>query len=251
MATAVLLFRVCVSDEIYSVWWKPCKLNVTIVVSRLSISSPSHVFPLSPRREWEQQRSLQDAFDQLQAEAKFDADQSRQQLEEKRQEVTAQQAQITVSQLFFKPTKPCLSVKDIQNMSLICIKLQLNVWGFCVITFSWWICCLHCRNWQTLCSLKENTPVIWPPSWKRIKRALSSELYKGLFSICGWWDIVEVYLKCYVDIFDLFLPRELVQTMEQNAVLRKQVSDLTTQSQQRVCFSSLVFSVYMVAIIVP
>lgn len=52
-------------------------------------------------------------------------------------------------------------------------------------------------------------------------------------------------------MFDLFLPRELVQTMEQNAVLRKQVSDLTTQSQQRVCFSSLVFSVYMVAIIVP
>uniref|UniRef100_A0A8C8CP31 Kinesin motor domain-containing protein n=1 Tax=Oncorhynchus tshawytscha TaxID=74940 RepID=A0A8C8CP31_ONCTS len=51
------------------------------------------------QREWEQlleqQRSLQDAFDQLQAEAKFDADQSRQQLEEKRQEVTAQQAQIT------------------------------------------------------------------------------------------------------------------------------------------------------------
>uniref|UniRef100_A0A674E3M3 Kinesin family member 15 n=1 Tax=Salmo trutta TaxID=8032 RepID=A0A674E3M3_SALTR len=98
--------------------------------SELSISSPSHVFPLSPRREWEQlleqQRSLQDAFDQLQAEAKFDADQSRQQLEEKRQEVTAQQAQITVSQLLFKPTKPCLSVKDIQNMSLICIKLQLN-----------------------------------------------------------------------------------------------------------------------------
>uniref|UniRef100_A0A4W5R8D4 Kinesin-like protein n=1 Tax=Hucho hucho TaxID=62062 RepID=A0A4W5R8D4_9TELE len=83
------------------------------------------------QREWEQlleqQRSLQDAFDQLQAEAKFDADQSRQQLEEKRQEVTAQQAQITVSQLLFKPTKPCLSVKDIQNMSLICIKLQLNL----------------------------------------------------------------------------------------------------------------------------
>uniref|UniRef100_A0A8C7D6I1 Kinesin family member 15 n=1 Tax=Oncorhynchus kisutch TaxID=8019 RepID=A0A8C7D6I1_ONCKI len=83
------------------------------------------------QREWEQlleqQRSLQDAFDQLQAEAKFDADQSRQQLEEKRQEVTAQQAQITVSQPLFKSTKHCLSVKDIQNMSLICIKLQLNV----------------------------------------------------------------------------------------------------------------------------
>uniref|UniRef100_A0A8C8CSL2 Kinesin motor domain-containing protein n=1 Tax=Oncorhynchus tshawytscha TaxID=74940 RepID=A0A8C8CSL2_ONCTS len=112
------------------------------------------------QREWEQlleqQRSLQDAFDQLQAEAKFDADQSRQQLEEKRQEVTAQQAQITVSQPLFKSTKHCLSVKDIQNMSLICIKLE-----------------------------------------------------------------------------------KLVQTMEQNAVLRKQVSDLTTQSQQQVCFSSL------------
>uniref|UniRef100_A0A8C7CQU6 Kinesin family member 15 n=1 Tax=Oncorhynchus kisutch TaxID=8019 RepID=A0A8C7CQU6_ONCKI len=83
------------------------------------------------QREWEQlleqQRSLQDAFDQLQAEAKFDADQSRQQLEEKRQEVTAQQAQITVSQPLFKSTKHCLSVKDIQNMSLICIKLQLNL----------------------------------------------------------------------------------------------------------------------------
>uniref|UniRef100_A0A8C7RFB4 Kinesin motor domain-containing protein n=1 Tax=Oncorhynchus mykiss TaxID=8022 RepID=A0A8C7RFB4_ONCMY len=66
------------------------------------------------QREWEQlleqQRSLQDAFDQLQAEAKFDADQSRQQLEEKRQEVTAQQAQITVSQPLFKSTKHCLSL---------------------------------------------------------------------------------------------------------------------------------------------
>lgn len=49
--------------------------------------------------EWEQlleqQRTLQDAFDQLQAEAKFEAAQSRQQLEELKQEVTTQQAKIT------------------------------------------------------------------------------------------------------------------------------------------------------------
>ncbi|KAK6307302.1 hypothetical protein J4Q44_G00224500 [Coregonus suidteri] len=72
------------------------------------------------QQEWEQllaqQRSLQDAFDQLQAKAKFEADQSRQQLEDKQQDVTAQQAQITVSQLLFKPTKPCFSVKDIQSL---------------------------------------------------------------------------------------------------------------------------------------
>ncbi|XP_029569252.1 kinesin-like protein KIF15 [Salmo trutta] len=106
------------------------------------------------QREWEQlleqQRSLQDAFDQLQAEAKFDADQSRQQLEEKRQEVTAQQAQIT----------------ELTN---------------------------------ALQSEREHTS------------NLTSQLKEDKESTL----------------------EELVQTMEQNAVLRKQVSDLTTQSQQR------------------
>lgn len=33
-------------------------------------------------------------------------------------------------------------------------------------------------------------------------------------------------------MFDLFLPRELVQNMEQNVVLKKQVSDWTTQNQK-------------------
>uniref|UniRef100_A0A4W5RBZ9 Kinesin family member 15 n=1 Tax=Hucho hucho TaxID=62062 RepID=A0A4W5RBZ9_9TELE len=112
------------------------------------------------QREWEQlleqQRSLQDAFDQLQAEAKFDADQSRQQLEEKRQEVTAQQAQIT------ELTKALQSERE------------------------------HTSN-------------------------LTSQLKEDKESTL----------------------EELVQTMEQNAVLRKQVSELTTQSQQQVCFSSL------------
>uniref|UniRef100_A0A8C8CQ03 Kinesin motor domain-containing protein n=1 Tax=Oncorhynchus tshawytscha TaxID=74940 RepID=A0A8C8CQ03_ONCTS len=115
------------------------------------------------QREWEQlleqQRSLQDAFDQLQAEAKFDADQSRQQLEEKRQEVTAQQ--------------------ELTN---------------------------------ALQSEREHTSNLT----SQLKEDKESTLEK------------------------------LVQTMEQNAVLRKQVSDLTTQSQQQVCFSSLVFRVYMV-----
>ncbi|XP_010877142.1 kinesin-like protein KIF15-A [Esox lucius] len=68
-------------------------------ISHLSSSLISTQLQLQEvRREWEQlleeQRSLQDAFDQLQAEAKFDADQSRQWLEEKQQEITAQQAHI-------------------------------------------------------------------------------------------------------------------------------------------------------------
>ena len=55
----------------------------------------------NPRLEWEQlleeHRTLQDSFDQLQAEAKFDADEARQQLEKGQQELAAQQALITVS----------------------------------------------------------------------------------------------------------------------------------------------------------
>uniref|UniRef100_A0A6Q2YC08 Kinesin motor domain-containing protein n=1 Tax=Esox lucius TaxID=8010 RepID=A0A6Q2YC08_ESOLU len=93
-------------------------------ISHLSSSLISTQLQLQEvRREWEQlleeQRSLQDAFDQLQAEAKFDADQSRQWLEEKQQEITAQQAHIKVSQLLFKTTKPCFSLKN----CLICITL--------------------------------------------------------------------------------------------------------------------------------
>ena len=45
----------------------------------------------------EEQRALQDAFDGLQAEAKFDADQNGQQLEDSRQDNGRQQAKISVS----------------------------------------------------------------------------------------------------------------------------------------------------------
>uniref|UniRef100_A0A4W5RKE0 Kinesin family member 15 n=1 Tax=Hucho hucho TaxID=62062 RepID=A0A4W5RKE0_9TELE len=80
------------------------------------------------RREWEQpleqQRSLQDAFDQIQAEAKFEADQSRQQLEDNQQDIIAQQAQITVSQLLFKPTKEL-----VQNMEQnVVLRKQVSDW---------------------------------------------------------------------------------------------------------------------------
>ncbi|XP_046903869.1 kinesin-like protein KIF15-B [Hypomesus transpacificus] len=52
-------------------------------------------FTLEREQLLEQQRSLQDALDQLQAEAKFDVDQLWQHLEEKQQEIATQQAQIT------------------------------------------------------------------------------------------------------------------------------------------------------------
>uniref|UniRef100_A0A3Q0T992 Kinesin family member 15 n=1 Tax=Amphilophus citrinellus TaxID=61819 RepID=A0A3Q0T992_AMPCI len=51
--------------------------------------------------EWEQlleqHRTLQDSFDQLQAEAKFEADQSRQQLRDRQQEIDELKAEITLS----------------------------------------------------------------------------------------------------------------------------------------------------------
>uniref|UniRef100_A0A4W6FK04 Kinesin-like protein n=1 Tax=Lates calcarifer TaxID=8187 RepID=A0A4W6FK04_LATCA len=53
--------------------------------------------------EWEQlleqHRTLQDSFDQLQAEAKFEADQARQQLQDRQQEIDELKAQLTVREL--------------------------------------------------------------------------------------------------------------------------------------------------------
>lgn len=52
------------------------------------------------RLEWEQlleqNRTLQDSFDQLQAEAKFEADQAGQQLCDKQQEIDQLKAEVTV-----------------------------------------------------------------------------------------------------------------------------------------------------------
>lgn len=57
---------------------------------------------LQSRLEWEQlleqHRTLQDSFDQLQAEAKFEADQARQQLQDRQQEIDELKAQLTVSE---------------------------------------------------------------------------------------------------------------------------------------------------------
>ena len=53
-----------------------------------------------PRLEWEQlleqHTCLQDSFDQLQAETKFEADQARQQLLDSQQDATSLRAHITV-----------------------------------------------------------------------------------------------------------------------------------------------------------
>lgn len=55
------------------------------------------------RLEWEQlleqHRTLQDSFDQLQAEAKFEADQARQQLYDRQQEIDELKAEVTVTEL--------------------------------------------------------------------------------------------------------------------------------------------------------
>lgn len=47
----------------------------------------------------EQHRTLQDSFDQVQAEAKFEADQTKQQLQERQQEVDSLKAQLMVGKL--------------------------------------------------------------------------------------------------------------------------------------------------------
>lgn len=72
-----------------------------------------HLPCLHSRLEWEQlleqHRTLQDSFDQLQAEAKFEADQARQQLQDRQQEIDELKAQLTVRELinsslaFFNP----------------------------------------------------------------------------------------------------------------------------------------------------
>lgn len=58
---------------------------------------------LHPRLEWEQlleqHRTLQDSFDHLQAEAKFEADQARQQLQDGQQKIDELKAQLMVSEL--------------------------------------------------------------------------------------------------------------------------------------------------------
>ncbi|XP_033967309.1 kinesin-like protein KIF15 isoform X2 [Pseudochaenichthys georgianus] len=104
--------------------------------------------------EWEQlleqHRTLQDSFDQLQAEAKFDADQAQQQLQDKQQEIDQLKTQLT----------------------------KLN---------------------SSLQMEQEHTSI------------LISQLTENKESTS----------------------KELIETMEQNTLLRKQVSDLTVQKQQQ------------------
>ena len=61
-----------------------------------------------PRLEWEQlleqHRTLQDTFDQMQAEAKFDADQAKRQLQDGQQEIQKLKTQLTVSALIISTT---------------------------------------------------------------------------------------------------------------------------------------------------
>lgn len=58
---------------------------------------------LYSRLEWEQlleqHRTLQDSFDQLHAESKFDSDQARQQLQDRQQEIDQLKAEVLVSEL--------------------------------------------------------------------------------------------------------------------------------------------------------
>lgn len=95
---------------------------------------------LHPRLEreqlLEQQRSLQDALDQLQAEAKFDVDQLWQHLEEKQQEIATQQAQITVSRpSFFTRHQPLPPEGRVWGVSC---GLVVVTWGFCRVL----MCCV-------------------------------------------------------------------------------------------------------------
>uniref|UniRef100_A0A665WJP9 Kinesin family member 15 n=1 Tax=Echeneis naucrates TaxID=173247 RepID=A0A665WJP9_ECHNA len=73
-------------------------------MSQLSSSLISTQLQLDKiQMEWEQlleqHRTLQDSFDQLQAEAKFEADQARQQLQDRQQEIDELKVQLTVSEL--------------------------------------------------------------------------------------------------------------------------------------------------------
>ncbi|KAG7254336.1 hypothetical protein CRUP_033025, partial [Coryphaenoides rupestris] len=69
------------------------QLSSTLITTQLQLDNV--------QLEWEQlleqHRGLQDSFDQLQAETRFEADQARQQLQDSQQEATSLRAQITVS----------------------------------------------------------------------------------------------------------------------------------------------------------
>lgn len=71
----------------------------------LYLSPPSC---LLPRLEWEQllehHRVLQDSYDQLQAEAKFEADQAKQQLQDRQQEIDDLKTQLMVSEVIISTT---------------------------------------------------------------------------------------------------------------------------------------------------
>ena len=68
---------------------------------------------LHSRLEWEQllehHRTLQDSFDQLQAEAKFEADQAGQQLQDRQQEIDALKVELMVGELANSTTTIFLS----------------------------------------------------------------------------------------------------------------------------------------------
>lgn len=89
----------------------PCSLPSVAVLffNRRLVSS--RLVPFR-RLEWEQllehHRELQDSFDQLQAEAKFEADQARQELQNRQQEVDDLKTRLMVSGITISSATFCL-----------------------------------------------------------------------------------------------------------------------------------------------
>lgn len=178
---------------------------------------------LHSRLEWEQlleqHRTLQDSFDQLQAEARFEADQARQQLQDRQHEIDNFKAQLTVSELMNS------------------VKCRLWPPNCLYVLFLYIFLLLQVLN-NSLQSEQEHTSTLI--SQLRENKENTS---KWVLSECVL--VALSFLKLHqISMFKITLVltwltllhalRELIETVEQNTQLRKQVSDLTVQSQQEV-----------------
>lgn len=171
------------------------------------------------RLEWdqllEQHQTLQDSFDQLQAEARFEADRVGQQLQDRQQEIDEMKAQIMVSDLI-----NCFTLKCMLSCPISCFFSLLKELSNSLETEQ--------KHTSTLTSqLREN------------RESTSKWVYAGhLFVyICLWTFIINISLFTMITIstwLTLYAFRELTENEEENTQLRKKVSDLTLQNQQQV-----------------
>lgn len=150
------------------------------------------------RMEWEQlleqHRTLQDSFDQLQAEAKFEADQARQQLQDRQQEIAELQARLTVSELMNSPFAILQIYTVVSELSFIYV--------FC------------CRIWTVLCRLSKSTQAPWCPSWKKTKRVHQSKCVQSVLLFKRFSTLKMTVWPCCVSSEKLLKPWSRIHSLE-------------------------------------